>query len=194
MRRRPSRTAVLRTSAGAAFAAVLATTLDLPRPASAAPLDADSCGRLKSDLSSLEAAGVRADMAKGPADAKARLPQARLQQIARLIEIEGQLRFRCPLDKPFVVLKEPPPEEGEAPVKIPVPKKKTAAKQPEKQADGEAPKKQPRPARKEPAKEAGEGKGAAPVKKAAAPAEQPARPKAKADDAYRPAPVKKADQ
>jgi hypothetical protein len=174
----------------AASLAVVATLSGEPRDARAAPHDAATCASLKSEMSDLEAGGVRADMAKGPAAAKASLPAARLQQIARLIEVEGQLRFRCPLEKPFVVLKEQQPEDGEAPAVVP-PKKKVASA---KKKPGEAPKdgagKQTtlnngKPA---PGTSPAGAKGAAPAEGPggqAKPAAKP-RPKPATDDAYRP--------
>src|SRR5215468_51747 len=63
--------------------------------ARAAPLDADTCGKLQSEQEQLENAGVEKDMAKGPAWAKDNLPYEKLSRVKRFIEIEEQLLFRC---------------------------------------------------------------------------------------------------
>lgn len=185
--RRPLRAAI----SAAAVLAVAASLAGDPHPARAAPHDAATCASLKSEMSELETGGVRSDMARGPAAAKASLPPARLQQIARLIEVEGQLRFRCPLEKPFVVLKDAAPEEAEAPVVAPPKKRVVGAKkagEPEKGAPGKAaPKGQGKDAAKQAsAKPAAAAKGAAPAAGTEAkPAPKP-RPKPAKDDAYRP--------
>ncbi|MBV1693212.1 MAG: hypothetical protein KGP27_02000 [Hyphomicrobiales bacterium] len=173
----------------AGMLAVVATLAGEPRDARAAPHDAATCASLKTEMGTLEAGGVRADMAKGPAAAKASLPPARLQQIARLIEIEGQLRFRCPLEKPFVVLKDAAPEEGEAPAVVPPKKKVVSAKKPGEPAkDGAVKQATPKDAKPAPGKSQAAAKGAAPAEgsgSAAKPATKP-RPKPASDDAYRP--------
>jgi hypothetical protein len=61
----------------------------------ATPLDPDTCGKLKVEREGLEQAGARSNMAKGPEWAKANLAADKLEQIRRLIELEGQLLFRC---------------------------------------------------------------------------------------------------
>jgi hypothetical protein len=61
----------------------------------AAPLDAESCGKLKVEQGQLEDAGVEQDMAKGAEWAKANLGLEKLQRVQRFIEIEEQLLFRC---------------------------------------------------------------------------------------------------
>lgn len=61
----------------------------------ASPLDADACARLKVERGVLEQAGVRTTMAKGPDWAKGNLASDKLQQIQRMIELDGQLLFRC---------------------------------------------------------------------------------------------------
>jgi hypothetical protein len=63
--------------------------------ARAAPLDADTCGKLLEEHGQLEQAGVEADMAKGPEWAKANLIPEKVERIRRFIEVEGQLLFRC---------------------------------------------------------------------------------------------------
>lgn len=76
----------------------------------AAPLDVDGCARLKTEQATLEQAGVRGNMAKGPQWAKANLAPEKLEQIRRLLEVEGQFLFRCS-GRTLVQL--PPEPEGD---------------------------------------------------------------------------------
>ena len=76
--------------------------------ASASPLDADTCAKLKGEHAQLELAGVELNIAKGP---KLNLTPDQLQQIRRYIELEEQLLFRC-RDKNLISLApepDPPP-------------------------------------------------------------------------------------
>lgn len=111
----------------------------------AAPLDPQTCATLKSERSTLVAAGAKSDMERGPAQAKATLTPERLQKVERLITIEEQLSFRCDdLVTARPQIKEPPKPQveiiggkdaakpGDAivqglPSNIPPPKKKRAA-------------------------------------------------------------------
>src|SRR5262245_38116503 len=175
--------------------------------AAAAALDQEACARLKTELLQLELAGVRVSMAKGPDWAKANLATDKLDQIRRLLEVEAQILFRCQ-GKPLVVL----PEGVDA---EPVPPERKEAGTPPPAADGKAaPKQVKQPAAKPPAKaavppaasaaapaaaKAGPAAATAPTAKAGAakaPEPAPAPPakpkpavKAKADDAYKPAPA-----
>lgn len=63
--------------------------------ASAARLDKEACDALRTEEAGLEAAGIKGDMQQGPEWAKTNLAPERLQQVARWIEIEEQLSFRC---------------------------------------------------------------------------------------------------
>lgn len=82
----------------------------------AAPLDPPACAALDKERDDLLAAGLKTDMDKGPAWAKANLAAERLAKIQRLIAIEEQLSFRC--DKLVTAapqIKEPPkPEPAKA--------------------------------------------------------------------------------
>ncbi len=71
-------------------------------PARGAPLDDAACVSLSVERDGLIAQGVKDDMAKGPAWAKANLAEARMKAIAHLIEIEEQLSFRCPRSPLFM--------------------------------------------------------------------------------------------
>ena len=85
-------------------------TLLLELPAAlAAPLDKDSCDKLRTEQGELEHLGTRANMAKGPQWAKSSLQLADIDHIRRLIEVDGQLQFRCN-GRPLVEL----PAENEA--------------------------------------------------------------------------------
>jgi hypothetical protein len=83
-------------------------------PAStAAPLDAATCLRLKAEVQGLEREGVRETLARGPQSGRA-LGQSQLEKVRLLMDLDGQIRFRCG-GAPFVALKEEPKEEpGEA--------------------------------------------------------------------------------
>lgn len=67
----------------------------IARPAHAAPLEKEACDQIKAEQATLGTAGARAHYAKGPAWAKANLTPEKLQQVARLIEIDEQVAFRC---------------------------------------------------------------------------------------------------
>jgi hypothetical protein len=66
-----------------------------PSAALAAKLDKAACASLASELSSVLATGVKAEMERGPEWAKANMPPERLESALRLLEIEDQLEFRC---------------------------------------------------------------------------------------------------
>lgn len=113
--------------------ALIATSLH----AWAAPLDAETCTRLKGEQAGLEKAGVRNSMDKGPQWAKANLAPERLVDIKRLIEIDEQLLFRCQgggtlvqlppdIDDPAAAPKDDDKSEGETPSAPPAPGAPTA--------------------------------------------------------------------
>ncbi len=58
-------------------------------------LDKSECNILKAELAGLVALGARENMEQGPQWAQANLPNKKLQDILRLIEVEDQLEFRC---------------------------------------------------------------------------------------------------
>lgn len=64
-------------------------------PAAAERLAKEACEALKVEVGGLVGSGVKSDMEKGPEWAKTNLNPERMQQIARLIELEEQLAFRC---------------------------------------------------------------------------------------------------
>lgn len=138
--------------------------------ADALPMAPEACERAKAEQSSLETSGVTRDMAQGPDWARANLPVDRLQRVARWIELQEQILFRCPRPAP-------PPEPATA----------TAP------ATGENPGKIKREQRSKPKpatlSETGDASEAEPKPANPKPKPAPAK-KPKADDAYRaPAPI-----
>lgn len=166
-------------------------------PVAAKPLDAETCAKLKVERDALEAAGTRSALKEQPPARPVKTLDDRTQKLAKLIQLDGQLRFRCNMElpisslRPELMMEVPDTVDGE-PVVKPVPRKalpkkakaapvdKTATNEP-----GTAPPKRTK---------AAASKAEQPAEKStstAATTEPPtvkARPKAKAkiDDAYRP--------
>ncbi len=196
----PIRAAIKGRNAGTVLVLAGAALVVAQMPLAAKPLDAETCGRLKSERDGLEAAGTRSALSEQPPSRPIRALDERSQRLAKLIQLDGVLRFRCGLDlpisslKPELLVEVPDTIEGEAIVK-PVPRKPAAKKartpaatDQAKPADTELPvprrtksaaSKAEKPAPVSPSPEAAE----APTAKAARP-----KAKAKVDDAYRPAP------
>lgn len=61
----------------------------------AEPMDKASCAAMSAEYQGLIAAGLKADLEKGPEWGKANLNEDRLKLVARLIEVEETLAFRC---------------------------------------------------------------------------------------------------
>ncbi|OYW53565.1 MAG: hypothetical protein B7Y80_14470 [Hyphomicrobium sp. 32-62-53] len=135
----------------------LATAVD------ALPMAPEACDQAKAEQTSLETSGVARDMAQGPEWARANLSVDRLQRVARWIELEEQILFRCPRPAP-------PPEP--ATVAAPAPGGK-----PEKSKLDQKPK--PKPATLSETGDAGE------IPPKPAKPKPPVAKKPKADDAYR---------
>jgi hypothetical protein len=161
-----------------------------------ASLDKEACARLKAEETTLEQAGARGDMSKGPQWAKLNLAPERLAQIKRLLDVEEQLRFRCDakslVNLPHDVDPDPAStrdDDKEQPAKAAKsPKKKTPPKKAATPSDTKAQAgSRDTPAAKAPSPsspKAVPGKTEKPPgKKAAA---QKTKAKAKPDDAYRP--------
>lgn len=72
----------------------------LVHPASAAPAAPEECDRARSEQAALSSSGAGDDLAKGPEWGRANLAPDRLKRIARWIELEEVLLFRCPRPKP----------------------------------------------------------------------------------------------
>jgi hypothetical protein len=92
-----------------AFAALAALVLAGLGRAAAAPLDEAACAALRAARDSLVANGVQSDMARGPEWGKANLAPDRLKEVARLIEVDEQIAFRCPRPKAVAQPKEKAP-------------------------------------------------------------------------------------
>jgi hypothetical protein len=166
---------------GGRLALPLAALLLALPGAMASPLDKESCDKLKLEQGQLEQEGVRANMAKGPEWAKGNLKPEQLEQIRRVIELDGQVLFRCN-GRPLVTLPkdlEEPREDGSEPSKA---KEENAPRPAPEQAapgkDAAAPDKAGQPKAKAPAsaKEAGVAAGT----------KAKAKAKPKADDAFKP--------
>lgn len=78
-----------------ALSAALAAYVGGVGMAAAVQLDKEACDALRSEEAGLVTAGIKTDMDKGPEWAKTNLTPERLQQVARFIELEEQLSFRC---------------------------------------------------------------------------------------------------
>jgi hypothetical protein len=97
------------------WTAALVAMLIWPASASSAPLDQAACDGLKTERAALGAAGVDKDLDRGPEWAKTNLAPDRMKQVARLIEVEEQLSFRCgELATARPALKEPKPVQAAA--------------------------------------------------------------------------------
>ena len=157
-----------------AGSAVVLTAIE----ARAEPLPKEACDALASEHDKLVAAGVKGWMAQGPQDARNRLGADKVSQIARFLEVDEHLLFRCGLYKARFTLptdvEEPPAELAAPAVKAPPAGREKAAP---------TPKAKPEPDRKK-ANQAASATEAA----EAAPATKPAaKKKTKSDDAFRPA-------
>jgi len=178
--------------------------------AGAAPLDAESCTKLKGEQALLDQTGVRGNMAKGPQWAKANLAADKVEQIRRLIEVDEQLLFRC-TGKSLVELppeleadpaapsteanddaKDAPAGASKADKKAPPAADKAKPAQAAKpQDDGKA---KPAPVAKAPAAPAkgekpAKQEGAQPPPDKAATVKPKPKPKPKVDDAYKAQPA-----
>ncbi|RTL69975.1 MAG: hypothetical protein EKK41_13240 [Hyphomicrobiales bacterium] len=162
------------------FAAVVATGLlaVAPGAAHAAPLDPESCAKLKVQLEEIEKTGARDNLARGPEWAKANLTADKLEDVRRLIETDEQLLFRCP-GRHLVNL----PLEPDPPPPPPAPE--------EKKADGEQKAEAPKPPPAE--KKAAERPKKEPPQKKATP-KVPADGSVDGDPAAKPAPKAKSAQ
>ena len=83
-------------------------------PASASPLDSDSCARLRAERESLLGLGLEENIAKGAEWAKTHLTPADLNLVKRYLEVYEQLKFRCESVVAFLEEDEPDEEEEAA--------------------------------------------------------------------------------
>ena len=82
--------------------------------AAARPLDEAACTVLRAEQARLEQSGTRTAMGKGPDWARSHASVALLNDIARLIEVDESVSFRCPRPKPVIEAKDDDEPEGEA--------------------------------------------------------------------------------
>jgi hypothetical protein len=82
------------------------------RLAQASPLPPEVCGNLRTEVQNLEQGGLRATIARGPESAKTSLTPEQLNHIRRLLDLDAQLKFRCPTDRAAVVLKDVAAEDN----------------------------------------------------------------------------------
>ena len=109
-------------------ASVLALAMAPAMAAHAAPLDAEACAQLKLKKDALEAAGARDDLRQAVAGQLPQLPLERAQRVRSLMDVEGQLRFRCMMELPIATLKPETPEDALETVDPPAAPKAAAAK------------------------------------------------------------------
>jgi hypothetical protein len=146
------------------FSLALTTLAGLIGSAQALPLSPDECERARSEQAGLETAGVTQDMAQKPEWARANLSSDRLKRIARWIELEEQVLFRCPRPK-LVKAPESASDDSDPVGSEEKPKEKKAVQKSKPQPVGI---------------EAASGDGAEPA------APKPAKKKPKSADAYKP--------
>jgi hypothetical protein len=79
---------------------VVAALLILARAGVSAPLEPEACAKLKDEEAELARKGAKTNLAKGPEWAKTNLTQTGIDDVRRLIEVEEQVQFRCPVPAP----------------------------------------------------------------------------------------------
>ena len=176
----------------------------------AKPLAPEICANIKSEIGELEGKGVRNAMAKGPAAARS-MSAEQLAGVRRLLDLDSQSIFRCPLDRPYASLRDEPPEEkdvtepepGSGGVAVPTAAAAAAAAKAAQPQTGQTktapakkavaapppPAKVTPPAKTVPVPAAPTAAATAPVPPAPTPVAAPptkARPKPKSPDAYTP--------
>jgi hypothetical protein len=80
--------------------------------ACATPLAPEICENLRGEILALEQGGLRATITRGPETAKSTLTTEQLGYIRRLIDLDAQLKFRCPSDRAAALLKNVAPEDN----------------------------------------------------------------------------------
>jgi len=89
--------------------------------AGAVPLDEEACNTLEQERAGLITAGANQDMAKGADWGVANLSQERLARVQRLIEIDEQITFRCPVSGAGAKTAQPKPAPAKAAANMPPP-------------------------------------------------------------------------
>jgi hypothetical protein len=64
----------------------------------ASPLAPEVCSNLRTEIHTLEQGGLRAAIARGTETAKSTLTTEQLGLIRRILDLDAQLKFRCPAD------------------------------------------------------------------------------------------------
>jgi hypothetical protein len=140
--------------------------------AAAVPLAPEDCVRARSEQFILEGSGVPADMSRGAEWARANLDPERLKRIARWIELQEYILFRCPRPKP------PPQPESAG---------NTQPRDADDSAAGQKKPQKPKAAKKQPSAAQSEtGDGTAPPATAAKTNKTAPQKKPRSEDAYRP--------
>lgn len=86
---------------GRFLAAALAAAVAVANPASARPLDRESCNALAAERGKLASKhGIEKAIIKGPDWTRAKMPAGTLDRVRRYLTVEEQLRFRCRGKKP----------------------------------------------------------------------------------------------
>lgn len=175
------------TSSFLGAAAVAAAMWAGASAAAALPLAPEACDRAREEQETLNALGVADDVARGGDWGRTNLDRARLAQVARWIELQENLLFKCPR-KPLVAKAGPETDGTPSSEQKPSPAKPSAK-------PATKPATKPAPARDDAQAAPGE---ASPAQKAVKPASQAAgpaqteekkskpRPKPRVDDAYVP--------
>ena len=129
-----------------------ATLVGATATSHARQLDDTACTVLRAEQTKLEQTGTRTAMEKGPDWARTHASVALLNDIARLIDVDESISFRCPRPKPVILATESAEDnEGQADAKAkPKPKAKepkaaVVAPAPPKPKPAPAPKAQPKP-------------------------------------------------
>lgn len=76
----------------------------------AAKLPTETCDALEKELTELEKAGAVADFRKGANTGRIEFDNDRLKRVARFIEVEESLMFRCTGRRQLLQLREDPPD------------------------------------------------------------------------------------
>jgi hypothetical protein len=85
---------VIRSTSSLVLALLLLATA--AQPAAAKALGSEECKALDAEAATLEAAGIKLDIEKGPQWAKANLAADRIERIRHYFEIREKVLFRCP--------------------------------------------------------------------------------------------------
>jgi hypothetical protein len=105
---RPRQLKILQRTAFAAGTALIGIAV---QPALSKPLEQEACAQLKSQRDTLAATGLGDVVRQRPTERRADMTPERAKQVRTLINLDGQLRFRCGIDLLLPTLKPDPVEE-----------------------------------------------------------------------------------